>query len=647
MTDIPAQPPPSPGVPTPQAQPAPEPPNAWITALPPDLDNIQETIRLRGEIFQARADGVVRIMTDAGEIDVRLEPGQPVPAKGDTVQVEIQPGQPPRTARVTIENASTPRPAPEAEAPPPRSVQTPVEVSIRDKVDVPKTQAPPPLPEIPVRLQPIPVEEVAQYIPEPLEITLSTVQEKIDLQTQILVLEIEEELAVLSVPVKPAGNENQKPVIPGQLTTLAETIAPVKIDPEATIILVKPPVPTIKALQVQIQPQQAIVILKPVLASLTTPVAQNNPGASTPAAPLAVPALVTGLENLPQKPADMIHVRLSAMEALSAGLPEIDGKIPVKLQAAVTTEPLILQNQKAGTITATVIGHTPDKFPVIGFMTPQTATLPQKGSFFILNASAAMPELLPGTEIVLTPQPDGTMTMTMPVATASVPIPVPLSFMTPEAWPLMDELYEALAQIMPQAAQAFSNAMPSPARPEQLGPAALFFLAAVKGGDLTAWLGERATDLLRRAGRAGLISKLGSEGMSLNRLAAGPVAQEWRAMSLPLYWEGEIHKLALYYKQDSQSGKNGPEGGKQVRFLFDLNLDNMGKVQLDGLFRPKRLDLIVRSEAPFSQSMQMQMRRSYINALELTQVSGELSFQNKPEQWVTIKSERQKFGTSA
>ena len=73
----------------------------------------------------------------------------------------------------------------------------------------------------------------------------------------------------------------------------------------------------------------------------------------------------------------------------------------------------------------------------------------------------------------------------------------------------------------------------------------------------------------------------------------------------------------------------------------------MGKVQIDGLFRPARLDVIVRTQSPFSQSMTQDMRATYARALRETGVTGELSFQNQPGQWVTITPEKQNYGATA
>jgi hypothetical protein len=66
----------------------------------------------------------------------------------------------------------------------------------------------------------------------------------------------------------------------------------------------------------------------------------------------------------------------------------------------------------------------------------------------------------------------------------------------------------------------------------------------------------------------------------------------------------------------------------------------MGAVQLDGLHRPAeksgKLDLIVRTKAPLSGTMQQSMRRAYVRALEQTGHSGEMSFQHRPEQFIKV-----------
>jgi hypothetical protein len=211
---------------------------------------------------------------------------------------------------------------------------------------------------------------------------------------------------------------------------------------------------------------------------------------------------------------------------------------------------------------------------------------------------------------------------------------------------MMQDLANTLMSVAPRSAHALASMTPSPANPAQLGPTALFFIAAVRGGDLTQWMGDKALDALRKAGRGALLTRIGQEGTNLARLANEPVTQDWKAMSLPLQWDGEYQKIVLYYKRDDSNSDPDKQGGKQTRFIFDLALDRMGLVQLDGLFRGSRLDLIVRTQTHFTEAMQMEMRRMYTGALAQTQITGDLSFQNQIEQWVKIKPTNHQLGIS-
>ena len=70
----------------------------------------------------------------------------------------------------------------------------------------------------------------------------------------------------------------------------------------------------------------------------------------------------------------------------------------------------------------------------------------------------------------------------------------------------------------------------------------------------------------------------------------------------------------------------------------------MGPVQLDGLFKPARLDLVVRTETGLSDPMRQVMRQTYAEALRAFELTGELSFQNEKESFVKIIQAGQKVG---
>lgn len=610
---IPGQPPP--------AKP-PGNPNVLLEKLPAELSDVKKTIEIKGRVIRDHGDGRLDIRTEQGDVTVKADPRTLNVRVGDEVEVEIPPGRPPQNARVTTE-AQTPVP--------PRTSQTPVDVEVRPPPTQPaqRPDSPPSAPPLSegqiVRLQPLTPAEAAQYVPLPAETVAAIIPEIVAAKTEIIAQKAEDfvQAQIITITAPPPTTAPLTPTTTPQPTTPAFA-TPASAQPtQVDVALIKPS-----------------LIPTPPTGDLPAKAAIPQPFFTLP---VSMPDIIASITSLPQTVVQILQTPvLAPFRAQIAALDTapspaiVTPKIPPspvitpEVLAKNLEKPLILQNHKAGEMPVVVTGLTPQKLPVISLFNPATGS----EMFFIMHVPAGT--ILPGTEITLLPQqPLQSMT---PVTAQVTMAPMPSWLLTPEPWPVMDEIYQTLAQIMPRAAQVMSNMTPSPQNPAQLGPAALFFIAAVRGGDLTQWLGNNAVDALRRGGKAGLLNRLGQESSALNRLAGDPVSGEWRAMSLPMLFENQMHKIALYYKNDSESQQKDQQG-KQTRFIFDLSLDALGKVQLDGLFRAKRLDLIVRTLTPFSLPMQQDMRRIYSGALGETSITGELSFQNKPEQWVTITPE--------
>ena len=221
-----------------------------------------------------------------------------------------------------------------------------------------------------------------------------------------------------------------------------------------------------------------------------------------------------------------------------------------------------------------------------------------------------------------------------------------LSFLTPGLWSTLNETASILTQTQTSSAQVLTALTPQAHNPAQMPPAVMLFIAAVRGGDLTGWIGERTMDMLRRSEHADVVRRMGQDSAFLNQLSE-TVSGDWRSTSIPLMWQNEIHKIIMHYKQDDPAHDDNSPKDKQSRFIFDLAVPNIGKVQLDGLYRINRLDLILRTEHAFSKAMQMDMKQTYIHAIGQSNLEGELSFQNDLSQWVTIDVEKDGFGTEA
>lgn len=276
----------------------------------------------------------------------------------------------------------------------------------------------------------------------------------------------------------------------------------------------------------------------------------------------------------------------------------------------------LLSDARAGQIQATFIALTPQQhFPVFQTIseTPQT---------FALQTSVENLQL--GTQITL----DITQTV--------LPLNVSLPPLANEPWASLSEVRETLVQHAQQAAQVFQAAIPNIGAPTQIATAVLFFLVAVRSGDVPGWLSDSVTGALKRAGKGDLINRIANEFTTVSRQDSA--AGEWRALSLPLAWNNEIHKIAVSYRKDDEHNSKGQKTGTQTRFVMDLNLSAMGKVQLDALFSSasKRLDLIVRTQQDFTAAARQHMRETYKNALNETGITGELSFIGSPQGWVHV-----------
>jgi hypothetical protein len=286
---------------------------------------------------------------------------------------------------------------------------------------------------------------------------------------------------------------------------------------------------------------------------------------------------------------------------------------------------------------------TSHNLPVLSFIMPNgELSVPFKIPFSATN-------LLIGTEITFSTLPTTSNMQPAPLQN-SLPTQMVTGFemLGTTRWPAFEELAQSLQQSNPQAFVKLAQLMPNPSNPGRIMHTILFFVAAVRCGDITGWLGNKTIDTLRRTGKDNIISRLTRDFSALNRLSAEPVSQDWKAMSLPMFWNGEVHKMQVFYRKDKNDNQNGEEDTKfGTRFLFDLHLSNIGPLQLDGLHRQKKLDLIVRTEKPFSSNMQNAMRNTYINAIEQTNLKGELLFQNKAEKFIAIELPKEEIGVTA
>ena len=225
------------------------------------------------------------------------------------------------------------------------------------------------------------------------------------------------------------------------------------------------------------------------------------------------------------------------------------------------------------------------------------------------------------------------------VAPLTGAIPV-VSSATAQPLPSLAAVLAALMQVDTALAQRVTQAI-VPQPNAQLGATLLFFLAAMRGGDVRNWLGERASRTLEASGRGELLQRLGAELASLARQSLDPLPGDWRSYALPLYHDGEVSagRLLVRHRDADEAGQaESGRGGR--RFLIDVELSRLGPLQLDGMLKTPRLDLVLRSHRPFPIDDRQEVGRLFADACDACGLAGALSFQPGGQGWVQVARSR-------
>jgi hypothetical protein len=648
-----------------------------------DLQSIRRPTRIDGEISKISRDGTTAtIETESGAIEVRLRGREGIQA-GQKVQIDLPAGSPPRqiVMRITSEpapaptpqqpgNAPTPTTQPDrgnAPAPVPQTPQSPAPTAQPLPTALPQQQpAHAPLPPIlrevldavlPPTSRPAPLAQAA-----PVQLPAPLLPDTLVRLVPLTAMPPQSTLMPLPVSV-PAS-------MPEHLTIAATTLppgltAPITAPPPAQPIqTAQPPAATalpgtqapdpntpVKILPGMAAPTGSNMALHPALNKITDFFARPVQSIMLPimkqVQPFITPITTKGTETpatLPViigeagKPLMMRVISITAENATPQGTP-MTGK-----GGNEAASPSII------TLHADVVATTKQHFPILSMQSPGRST-PE--SFLLQFAANNIPV---GTQLELMPQPGQAtgQAPTTPLPGAALPLATPIgTLLSGLSWPSFDEAYQILAPTMMGAggAQAASGPiLPNPATPQNMPPAMLFFMAAIGAGDLSGWLGEKAMNNLRREGAKGadIISRMNRDFAGLVRMSDEPVTQDWRGMAIPMLWQNEVAKINLFYRHNDpeKDEHDDKDGERNTRFLFDLELTQIGPMQLDGYMKSKRLDLIVRSQTPFSHVMQNEMRKLYLNVLEQGSLTGDLAFQHRADQWVKVDIRQSEIHTS-
>jgi hypothetical protein len=187
----------------------------------------------------------------------------------------------------------------------------------------------------------------------------------------------------------------------------------------------------------------------------------------------------------------------------------------------------------------------------------------------------------------------------------------------------MRDALAVLEEAAPDLALAWAARM-SPRPDPRLASTLLRFMSALKEGRLDAWLDAAAQQALEGHGRADLVRRLRDDFRQMAELADQRSEGDWRAVLLPLADGREIRMAAFYVRRRRRQGGERDPG---TRFILDLDLDRTGRLQFDGLVRPRQLDLMVRSVGALPASWERDIAAIFDQALAIAGYHGKVGFQ--------------------
>ncbi len=168
--------------------------------------------------------------------------------------------------------------------------------------------------------------------------------------------------------------------------------------------------------------------------------------------------------------------------------------------------------------------------------------------------------------------------------------------------------------------------------------AAMSFIQSMRSGDLRQWPGDNNLRALERTG---------PRGANLARVLSGEVAQlsaqsretggEWRTTPLPWNAQGQIEKINLITRREDSDNeddeKNEKKGSGGLRFLLDLELTQLGALQLDGMVHEdtKGFDMMIRSHETLADDIRRDLTGLFIAANQAVGLTGGLTFQVTPK----------------
>ena len=427
---------------------------------------------------------------------------------------------------------------------------------------------------------------------------LLTLQAGAMLKVSVLQLELPTQIYAQRQPNTPAPRPDtpaqQPPSATPATTNDRQPIAPAELaSPQTARVAMAPHAsPVAPAVAPAASPPSTPTMVTPAVSAGAAPVSNPAPQAVAPALP-------------PQTPAAPAPTNEPAKHAAHTSAPTPAALKPVH---------------------ALVVGHEPDGGNLI--QTPVGVLKIYTGQPIPMHSKLT---------VAIVADPNAPPRPSMPSPVQPLPVTVAEESLSPlsREWLELTRSIQHLEQTAPELARSFAAALPQPG--PKFASTLLFFIAAVKGGDMRPWLGNRVSAALESAlpDRA---ARLKGDMAQMQQLFMQSPLDQWSGMMLPVNYGNQLDYARFYLRDEQDEGDKQQGKAQEQRFIVEVSLSHLGELQFDGFVRQtqpkKQFDLIVRSSRPLEAGVSNDIRQLFETALAATGYQGYLGFQQGAQHFV-------------
>lgn len=377
------------------------------------------------------------------------------------------------------------------------------------------------------------------------------------------------------------------------------------------------------------------------VAAAFTP-SQPPPSLHPPANPVSYAAYTraSGVQPLPASIPIVPQAPGTPVAAITANAPQTTPSLPGNISQLLPQTPV------------TVMETTPQS-PATNQSLPATVISNDPGGEAIVQTPLGVLRLPPDTLLPVGSKITFEVMQTAPpvtqAATANVALPqtpAPLTELA-QHWQAMQQIFAVLsAPGAPSGFESFINTVPAiiahPGAapqtqfiPQSISAGLMLFVAALRGGDFTNWVGKDNVRWLNEQGHGTLLKKAEGEFLGMARQFTETQPQHWQPVFFPVAVDGVLQQVRVFVKRDRKQGTHPQEKKKEdTRFVVEVDLTQLGEIQMDGFVRrgeDVHFDLVIRSLSPLSEEIRQAIGQIYNDTGQITGYKGSLIFQSVKE----------------